>query len=160
MAEVGIAASIIGIATFGVKLTLTLYTFGTTASSAREQIDRIARNVALFSNILELLGERLNDDKPIHSEAALDFAEALYEDSKRLFERIEELLPDRRRESEELSFIQKIMWNFKKGKVDALMAELEQLKSSVNLLVQVLYAGVKIRSYKYVCYTRDVDFAN
>src|SRR5271155_4409597 len=127
MAEVGVAASIIGIATFGVKLTLTLYDFGSTASSAREQIDRIARNVTLFSNVLELLGERLDDDKPIHSEVALDFAEELSEDSKDLFQRIENLLPERRHDEDKLSFFQKIAWNFKKSKIDALMVELEQL---------------------------------
>jgi hypothetical protein len=145
MAEVGIAASIIGIASFGVKLTLTLYDFGSTGSSARKETGRIARNVTLFSNVLELLGERLDDDKPVHSEAALDFAEELSEDSKDFFQRIENLLPERRRDQDKLSFLQKIAWNFKKTKVDALIVELEQLKSSVNLLVQVLYAGLKTR---------------
>jgi hypothetical protein len=81
MAEVGVVASIIGISTFGVKLTLTLYDFGSTASSAREQTDRIART-------------------------------------------------------------------FKKTKVDALMVELEQLKTYVDLLLQVPGLWILVFYYK------------
>ena len=148
MAEVGIAASILGIASFGVRLTLTLYDFGATASAARAQTDRVARNVTHYSNLLELLGERLEDDKHVHSEAALDFIEELSEDSWDLFKSIKKLLPSREHGQDQISLIEKAKWNFKKPRVDALMVEVERLKTSVNLLVQILYAGVKIRSYK------------
>jgi hypothetical protein len=42
---------------------------------------------------LELLAEHLDDDRPIHSEAALDFAEELSEDSRDLLQRIENCSP-------------------------------------------------------------------
>jgi hypothetical protein len=50
-----VVASLIGIATFGIKLTTTLYEFGTNAASAREQTDRIARHLRLYSEVLEVL---------------------------------------------------------------------------------------------------------
>src|SRR5271163_4486474 len=117
MAEVGIAASVLGVASFGVRLTLTLYDFGATASAARAQTDRVARNVTHYSNLLELLGERLEDDKRVHSEAALDFIEELSEDSRDLFKRIKRLLPSREHGQDQISLIEKVKWNFKKPKV-------------------------------------------
>jgi hypothetical protein len=146
MAEVGIAASIVGLAGFAVQLTQTLYDFGTTAASARAQTDRIAKNVTLYSIVLELLADRLSDDEPIHSDKALRLADELCDQSYDLFDSIEDLLPKPRQDGDQISFLQKIAWSFKKPKVDLLIGELEYLKSTVNLLVQVLYAGKRIRS--------------
>ena len=141
MAEV--AASIIGISTFGIKLTLTLYEFGSTTSSAKQQADHIARHVTLYSNVLELLAERLEADAPIISEAAFDLAEELYDQSDELFGRIRSLLP-RKDGRDEVSFLQKIAWNFKKTKVDVLVGELDRLKATV------IFAGKRIQSYQSV----------
>lgn len=141
MGEVGLAASLIGIATFGVKLTTTLYQFGATASSAREQTDYIARHVGLYSDVLELLARRIDDDEPIHSNKALNLVDDIYHHSHQLFYRIDDLLPKR------MTFMQKIKWNYSKSNAELLVAEIEYLKSTVNLLVNVLYTGKKIRKY-------------
>ena len=66
MAEViGLTASLIGIANLGISLTRTLYDFAATASSAREEIDCISNNVSDYADILELLMEQLEHDRPI-----------------------------------------------------------------------------------------------
>ena len=145
MAE--IAASIIGISSFGVRLTLELYNFGATTASAKQQTDRIAKHVTLYSNVLELLAERVKEDAPMISEVAIDLVEELYDQSEEIFERIRALLP-RGDPGDELSFMQKIKWNFKKPKVDLLVGELEYLKGTVQLLVTVIYTGKTFRSYK------------
>ncbi len=145
MAEVGVAASLIGIATFGIQLTTTLYNFGATASSAREHTDYIARHVALYADVLELLARRIDDDEPIHSHKALDLDDEIYDQSHELFENVRSLLPDR---ADKISFMQKIKWNFKKTKVDLLVSEIEYMKTTVSLLVNILYAGKKLRASK------------
>ncbi len=144
MAEVGLVASLLGIASFGVQLSTSLYRFGSNVTNAREQTDYIARHVTLYSDVLELLAQRIDDDEPIHSHKALNLVDEIYDQSYDLFDKIEDLLPDRR---DKINFVQKIKWNFKKIKVDLLVAEIEYLKSTVNLLVSILYAGKKIRSY-------------
>ena len=149
MAELGIAASLVGITTFGIKLTHHLYDFGSTAASAREQLDYVARHVTLYTKALDLLRERLDDDRPVHSRRALDVVQELYDQSYELFYKIRDLIPQRRR-GEDLSFMKKIAWNFKKTKVELLVGEIEYLKSTVHLLVDVLYAGKTIRSYEWV----------
>ena len=145
MAEVGLVASLLGIASFGIQLTTTLYKVGSTASCARDQTDYVARHITLYSDILELLAQKIDDDEPIHSRKALDLVGEIYDQSCDLFDKIEDLLPDR---ADKLSFLEKIKWNFKKPKVDLLVTEIEYLKSTVNLLIGVLYAGKKIRTCK------------
>ncbi|KIW15349.1 hypothetical protein PV08_05395 [Exophiala spinifera] len=152
MAEVGLVASLIGIAAFGVRLTTELYQFGATASSAREQTDFIARNLRLYSDVLELLADRIDDDEPIHSDKALDLVDEIYHQSHDLFYRIEDLLPKR------MNLVQRIKWTYSKAKVEVLVAEIEYLKSTVNLLVSVLYTGKTIRSYRKQ--KRSKDYVN
>ncbi|KAK5277689.1 hypothetical protein LTR40_010084, partial [Exophiala xenobiotica] len=127
MAEVGVAASLIGIASFGIQLTKTLYNFGATASSAREHTDYIARHVALYADVLELLAQRIDDDEPIHSHKALDLVGEIYDQSHEPFDKVRDLLPDR---GDKINFMQKVLWNFKKTKVDLLVSEIEYMKTT------------------------------
>lgn len=77
-------------------------------------------------------------------------AEKLHDHSHDLFDRIYGLIPDRHRVLDQISFLQRITWNFKKTKVDLLVGELESLKSTVQLLVQVLSAARQIHTYQFV----------
>jgi hypothetical protein len=149
-AEIGIAASLIQITGPAIQLTRTLYEFGLTTSTAREQVDYIGKNVSYYSEVLELLVEQFEHDRPIHSTKAVALAEKLYDHSYDLFDRIRDLIPGGRRARNHLSFLQQIAWNFKKTKVDLVVGELEKLKSTVQLLIQVLCAARQIRAYKFV----------
>jgi hypothetical protein len=149
-AEIGIAASLIQIAGAAIQLTRTLYDFGSTTSAAREQVEYVGKNVSYYSDVLELLVEQFEHDRPIHSGKAVDLAERLYDHSHDLFDRIRDLIPSGRRARDQISFIQRIAWNFKKTKVDLLVGELERLKTTVQLLVQVLCAARQIRAYEFV----------
>jgi hypothetical protein len=93
MAEIGVAASLIQIAGSAIQLTRTLYEFGSTTSAAREQVDYIGKNVSYYSDVLELLVEQFEHDRPIHSRKAIALAEKLYDHSYGLFERIRDLIP-------------------------------------------------------------------
>ena len=77
-------------------------------------------------------------------------AEQLYHHSYNLFDRIRDLLFGGHGAQDGLSFVQRIAWNFKKTKVDLLVGEVEKLKSTVQLLVQVLCTARQIRTYKFV----------
>jgi hypothetical protein len=94
--------------------------------------------------------EKFEHDRPIHSTKAVALAEKLYDHSYDLFDRIRDLIPGGRRARDHLSFLQQIAWNFKKTMVDLLVGELEKLKSTVQLLIQVLCAARQIRAYKFV----------
>ena len=82
-------------------------------------------------------------------------AERIHDHSYDLFDRIEDLIPHRQRMRDQLSFIQRVAWNFKKTRVNLLVGELENLKSTVQLLVQVLCAARQLHAYKYVLTVAD-----
>lgn len=145
-----ITASIIGIASFGIKITRTLYQFGADFSGAREETSYIARHVDLYSSALEVLSDRIKQKEAILSRKAYDLVKELTAQSHQLFNKIRDLIP--RRGRDDPTFWEKVKWNFRKPKANLLVAELEHLKSTVLLLVSVMFAGKKIRSYKLVAF--------
>lgn len=148
MAEAAAVASIVGIASFGIQLTQTLYNFGSNVSSAREQTAYIARHVDLYANVLDVLTERIDDEEPILSSAAFDLIDELHYQSTELFDQIKQSLPIPRNGTDEISFLQKVKWNFQKSNVALLVGELDYLRSTVHLLATVIFTGRKIRSHK------------
>jgi hypothetical protein len=66
-------------------------------SAAREHVDYIAKNVSFYSDVLELLVEQFDNDRPIHSTKAVVLAEKLYDHTYDLFNRIRDLVPRRHR---------------------------------------------------------------
>ncbi|KAI1608204.1 hypothetical protein EDD37DRAFT_185959 [Exophiala viscosa] len=146
MAEAAAVASILGIASFGIQLTQTLYTFGCNVSSAREETNYIARHVDLYSNVLDILTDRLEDDEPILSGAAFDLIDELQYQSQELFKKIEHSLPNPKDGKDDISFLQKVKWNFTKSRVALLVGELDYLRSTVHLLVTIIFTGRRIRS--------------
>lgn len=150
MAEAAAVASIVGIASFGIKLTKVLYDFGSNVSSAREQTSYIARHVDLYANVLDILTERIDDEEPILSDAAFDLIDELKYQSNELFTMIEQSLPSPKEGKDDISFLQKVKWNFTKSRVALLVGELDYLRSTVHLLITIIFTGRKIRSRRSV----------
>jgi hypothetical protein len=148
MAEFAIATGIVQVAGAGVALTKVLYNFGATASSAGEQTDFIGKNISLYCRVLKTLGQHLKARQPDHTEEALDVAYEIQEQTNNLFEKIRRLLPTSDRDGSGLTLKQKILWNFRKSRVDYLVGQLEYLKSTVNLLLHVLASVPKLRKYR------------
>ena len=149
MAEaVGLVASIVGITSFAVRLTQKLYEVGATTATARQQINRLSRNIGLYRTVLELLADELSYNEPIYSQKALDFAALLRDDSNEFFQTVERLLPVRRGEHNDISVLNKITGSFKKSKVDSIVIELDRLKATVQLFVGVLALGHEYKAYR------------
>ncbi|KIW68591.1 hypothetical protein PV04_04529 [Phialophora macrospora] len=148
MAEAAAVASIVGIASFGIQLTKALYEFGCNVSSARDEANYIARHVDLYANVLDVLTERIDDDEPILSDAAFDLIDELQCQSKQIFTKIEYLLPVPKEGKDDISFLQKVKWNFTKSRVALLVGELDYLRSTVQLLVTIIFTGKKLRSHR------------
>ncbi|OCT52557.1 hypothetical protein CLCR_10214 [Cladophialophora carrionii] len=148
MAEAAAVASIVGIASFGIQLTKTLYEFASTVSGARDEANYIARHVDLYANVLDILTERIDDDEPILTDAAFDLIDELRYQSHEIFTTIQNLLPVPKQGKDDISFLQKVKWNFAKSRVALLVGELDYLRSTVHLLVTVIFTGKKIRSHR------------
>src|SRR5207247_874048 len=94
MAEIGLISSIIGIASVGIKLSITLYTFSETVATAHNSIKDIARDVSLTSSVMEELAANLKNDEQarLYSGTALVTAETVVKDCGSVFGEIEALL--------------------------------------------------------------------
>lgn len=144
MAEV--AATVIAIVTFGAQITSKLYDVGAYINGIRADTDRVANNVSLYSNVLELLADRFNSDSPIHSSKALRLANRICTRSELIFEDIYRRLPKTNADcASSFSWVEKTKWYFRRKHVNSLVNELECLKSTASLLLNVLAVGKSIR---------------
>lgn len=125
MAEV--AASVVGIASFGIVLVNTLYKFGCNVSSAREQSARIGDRVDDYVTILEILAGLLEDEAALISDKASAMVDKLCDQSENLFYDIKDILPVRRNDGK-LAWHERIAWNFRKAKVEMLLGQIDEGK--------------------------------
>ena len=149
MAGLDVAASIVGIACAGIKLTNALYEFSSNLASAKDHIDDIIFEVTTYSGTMKELAARLEDEDSVHSEHGLLLATSLRDRTDWLFGQILSSLP-RKELAEKMTAIQRLKWHFKKGRVEWLVAKLQGLKLSLLVLIQALYAGRVIVTARYV----------
>ncbi|MCJ1434899.1 hypothetical protein MMC27_004269 [Xylographa pallens] len=142
MAEaVGLVASVVGLAAFGAKLSLTLYEYGDTIVHARKQIDSIANEVTLCSSVLHHVGAVLESEKATYSPALVVTTKRIIQECKDLFHEIRSKVKHRKRQSGK--GIRRVKWLFDKPRAKELTAELEGLKSTLMLMVQTVTLATK-----------------
>jgi hypothetical protein len=137
MEAVGVVASILGISSFALELTKTLYEFGDTVTSAKEETHKIAKNISNYSGVLDLLQESLRNNEPLYTQRALKLADSLSKQSQTIFREIREIVPGSP-PWDGFKWREKTRWAFRKSKVNALVGEIEHLKSTLNLLLQTM----------------------
>ena len=162
MAEIGLIASVIGIAGAGLKLSITLYTFSETVATATDSIKSIAKDVSLTSAVLEELGSNLKHDEQarLYSGAALNTAQTVVKDCEAVFKQIDDALS----KSMEnlvgagkgkgkgkggkivLSAVERLKWPFLQPKMELLRSNLERLKSTLVLMLNVLMYARKVQA--------------
>lgn len=163
MAEIGLVGTIVGLATTGVKLSLTLYTFSETVSAADKDIKNIARDVSLTSAVLEELGANLRQDEQakLYSNKALQTAGEVVEECEAVFKDLDAVMRKTMAErvskkgirtgKSSLSFLDKLKWLFMQPKVEFLRTNLERLKSTLLLMLNVLTYARDLRAGYALC---------
>ncbi|ETI28831.1 hypothetical protein G647_01283 [Cladophialophora carrionii CBS 160.54] len=150
MAEAGLVATIIGIAGAGVKLSITLYTFAETVATASSEIKNVARDVSLTSSVLEQLGAHLeqDEDAKLYSGSAVETVKDVMTECEVVFQEIEGVLAKatdsvakrwpRKGGKVALSAMDRLKWPFLQPKMALLRSNLERLKSTLMLVLNVL----------------------
>src|SRR4051812_43940697 len=90
MAEI---ASIIQFVAWGTRLSLGLYDFSSSISSATRDINRIAKGVSLFSLTLKQVGVALKEDDTVPSPEAFETVQEILHQCHGVFTEIEALIP-------------------------------------------------------------------
>jgi hypothetical protein len=141
----GIIASIIGVAGAGFRLSVLLNVVGSEVASAGLEIHSISKGISLFSLMLKQVGQTLQAPDSIHSHEAEQAAKQITTECQQIFEEIGNMLDKVRTRRQDGSWgptaIQKFKWCFKKHKVTYLLAQLESLKLSLSVMLQILQLG-------------------
>ncbi|KAM0796008.1 hypothetical protein BDR22DRAFT_825615 [Usnea florida] len=156
MDGVSIAASIIGIATAGVQVSIKLATLATQISTASDRVSAIGNDISLTSNVLRQLGDLmtenltdggisiLNPNGLESTKTAAAMCEKIFseieKEVKRGSEQLRRYKPGlgkMRGQKIELSTNEKAKWPFLQPRIDGLRADLRDAKSTLILLLQV-----------------------
>jgi len=157
MAEIGAVASVLQIAQFGAQLSLTLYNVAQTIKSANQDVKRIAKEIALFAQVLKDLGLALErgQGSKLYRGDAYETSRMIVEECEGVFKEIEEIL-FKKTTNESRSFAtsnsipkaERFLWIFRKSRVQLLRSNLESLKSTISLKLAVLTYADKHASSK------------
>jgi hypothetical protein len=142
MAEIGVIASVIGVASLGAKVSMMLFECGRDMRHWREQTDEIASEVNTFTNVLRELGMVLKVQEGFYTDDAVRIVEATLKDCKAVFKQIRSKIKFKQRSTAGLR------WLFKKSRAKELKSRMEALKSSMSLILQVVQLGRKVDDVK------------
>lgn len=153
MAEVvallGIVASVAQLADFGFKLSVKLFTFSKAVASADVSIKDISNDVSLTSTVLKELSQILQtDDSRVVSENAVEATSQTVKECLWIFEQLNDaldkslgnlgLLETKGKAKRGRVALEKLKWPFKQNKMELLRSNLDRLKASLTLMLQVL----------------------
>jgi hypothetical protein len=149
----GVAASVLQIADLGGKLSVRLFTFSRKIKNADKSIDTVSRDIAATGAVLQQLGSELQKDKKLRccSNKAVETTEKLIMDCKTIFQELNDALEGVQKESNGRKIILgwqgRIKWPFVEANVEQLRLNLESLKSSLLVMLNVLILAGQIDEY-------------
>jgi hypothetical protein len=153
MAELGIAASVVQLADFGLRLSVKLYTFSEAVASAPATVKEISTEVSLTSSVLKSLGDNLARDKQLRlcSQHAIESTEKTVTECLRVFKELEGALTKsmtrmglaetgdkKKQHSRGVAALERLKWPFLQPKMQLLRSNLDRLKASLTLMLEVL----------------------
>lgn len=144
-----IIASIIGIAGAGFRLSLVLNAVGVGMATADVEIQSIARAVSEYAFTLKQLALTLESAKSIATQSAMQTAKQIADQSQLVFDDIKEMTElnqkkDDRGHLQSIAVEQRVRWCFKKQRLNYLLGQLESLKLSLSIMLQVLQMAQSI----------------
>jgi hypothetical protein len=148
MAEaIGLAASVVGLASFAATISLSLFDCCRTMKHAHEQIDDMAVEISLFAGVLEHLGQILEDQDGVIVDGSVRTINIIVNAGSGIFNEIEMTIKVRR------SKTSRVMWLFEKSKAREIKTKLESLKSTLSVMLHtiMLAAIIKNASSVYEC---------
>ncbi|KAL9012314.1 MAG: hypothetical protein Q9173_002909 [Seirophora scorigena] len=146
MAVFSTIATIIGIAAAAFRLSLVLNAVGVEMAPADLDIQNIARAISNYAFILKQLALTLESCKSIATQTAMETAKQIADQSQLIFDDIKDMteLDQRKDEHGNLRSIavnQRVKWCFKQQRLQYLLGQLESLKLSLSIMLQVLQFG-------------------
>lgn len=152
MDRVSAAASIVGIATAGIQVTIKLVTLASQISTASDRVTSIGNDVSLTSGILHQLGELMSQKASdtgisIFSQGGLETTRSSASMCERVFQEVEKEIGKASKQIAgskkleegkiKLSRLERAKWPFLQPGIDVLRADLREAKGTLMLMLQV-----------------------
>lgn len=143
MADFSIVAAILGIAGAGFRLSLVLNAVGVKMATADVEIQNIARAISNYAFTLKQLALTLESAKSIATQSAMETAKQIADQSQLIFDDIKEMADldqhkDEHGNLRSIAINERVKWCFKKQRLQYLLGQLESMKLSLSLMLQVL----------------------
>lgn len=156
IAALGVAASVAQLADYGFKLSIKLFSYSQAVSQADASIQGISNDVSLTSTVLqELCGILKSDDTHIVSSSAVEATQQTVKECLQIFEQLSAALDkslgtlgisEKGKAKKGRVALEKLKWPFKQPKMELLRSNLDRLKASSTLMLQVLSYARSISS--------------
>lgn len=144
MDAISFIASIAQLAGAGLTLSKSLYDYASSVSNAPKKFTDLAQDIKLTSSVLEHLSEIFSEAtvRAFVRPGALHTAQDAIAGCSEIFGEMEALIEEGRRGG-----LGKFMFPFKEAKIQLLNARLASLKSTLQLLLQVLQYASSVNVY-------------
>jgi hypothetical protein len=152
IAALGVVASVAQLADCGFKLSVKLYTFSEAVYTADKSLKAISNDVSITSTVLKELCRIIEtDEEHVVSNNALEATKQTVDECLAVFEQLNDAL-DKGLENMGLLeksdvkskvkrgtiALEKLKWPFKQNKIELWRSNLDRLKASLALMLQVL----------------------
>ena len=142
MDGVSAAASVAGVATIAAQLSKSLYEICQDIKEAEKDIRKVADDVELISTVLRDLEVHFQQNKvtgaPIYRRNHVLRVKEICDRCELIFEDINNVTGIKERTAPKVTLLTRLQWCFRKGRVKLLQANLESLKSTLQVLLQVM----------------------
>lgn len=133
MAEIGLVASIFGVAAFGTQVATTLYEKADILMHANQQIRDLAKHVTQFTAVLKHMGQVLDTEKENCSKELLRDIRKIRHSCKRTFKEINSVV-----KSKKFRRFVPVRWLFKRSKAMELETRLDSQQSMLQCIIHTL----------------------
>jgi hypothetical protein len=148
IAAIGVVASVAQLADFGFRLSVKLFAYSKAVASADTSIKDISNDVSLTSTVLKELCQILqSDESHVVSENAVEATSQTVKECLLVFEQLNDALDkslanlgvgqSNGKAKRGLVALEKLKWPFKQNKMELLRSNLDRLKASLTLMLQV-----------------------
>lgn len=155
MAELGLIAAVVQVADVGLRLSDKIYTFGQTVASADESILFISKDIRHTCSILRTIEHNLKKDceAELYSRNAVSTADTIVKECLAIFQEMDRALSrkitriglDGSSSRVAVTALERLRWPFLKPKMMLMWSNLDKLKSSLHLMLNVfIYARLLV----------------
>ena len=157
MAEIGLIASIVGVAGVGATLSIAIFDIASKIGAAGKELQDLSTEISLLCSVFKQLETLLSHAHFRYSNAAVDTTRKILERCKEVFNELDDVVKDLRpRKSDDLGgipsldFVTRVKWlGFKSSKVKLIKSTLESYKITLGIMLSTMQLAEKASMRRY-----------